>query len=323
MRFSFLAIVFLFFGCIFSVAAQDLIVLKSGIFVEGRVIEVTRTEIRYKPLYGYRTYEVPTVVILATNVLSIWYESGAYSGVAHDIIALKNRTFIEGKVIEITPTEIRYRRINNLDGPTGVVPAANVLSIRYENGTTELINAEPAEGENRTLFAVMDPNTLYFSLSADPSGFFMYGPALSTEFTKNHFNSQISISFPSIGLMVNSDGFGIGFGVSLNYIWYTGIGPIYLGALFDYSGYNVKIPGLIRMPNGKYTDGNYDYSNDNFWENTVIFAANLGYKFIFSSGFYINLGANLGVSITNYWQNGVQSRNSFLFKPNTSVGYKF
>ena len=63
---------------------------------------------------------------------------------AQDIIVLKDGNMIEAKVIEISSTEIRYKRFNHLDGPTVVVSASSVLSIRYENGTVEVFNAAPA-----------------------------------------------------------------------------------------------------------------------------------------------------------------------------------
>jgi len=65
---------------------------------------------------------------------------GVFSVNAQDSIILKNGNVIEAKVTEISPTEIRYRRFNNLDGPVIVIPADSVLSIRYENGIVETIN---------------------------------------------------------------------------------------------------------------------------------------------------------------------------------------
>ena len=60
---------------------------------------------------------------------------------AQDLIILKDGNTIEAQVIEISPTEIRYKRSDHLDGPTIVIMAVDVLSIRYENGRTEIINA--------------------------------------------------------------------------------------------------------------------------------------------------------------------------------------
>jgi len=60
---------------------------------------------------------------------------------AHDLIVLRDGNIIEARVLEVSPTEIRYKRFDHLDGPTYVVLAINVLSIRYENGRTEIIRA--------------------------------------------------------------------------------------------------------------------------------------------------------------------------------------
>ena len=65
---------------------------------------------------------------------------GVFSVNAQDLIILKDGNTIEAKVMEISPTEIRYIHFDHLDGPTIVVLTENVLSIRYENGRTEIIN---------------------------------------------------------------------------------------------------------------------------------------------------------------------------------------
>ena len=60
---------------------------------------------------------------------------------AQDMIILKDGNIIEARVLEISPTEIRYKRFDHLEGPTIVIMAVDVLSIRYENGRTEIINS--------------------------------------------------------------------------------------------------------------------------------------------------------------------------------------
>jgi len=71
------------------------------------------------------------------------FACGVFSVNAQDLIVLKDGNMIEAKVLEISTIEIRYKRFDHLDGPTITVPAANVMSIRYENGKTEIINAAP------------------------------------------------------------------------------------------------------------------------------------------------------------------------------------
>jgi len=78
--------------------------------------------------------------------LAILFLSGVFYANAQDLIVLKNGSMIEAKVMEISPTEIRYKRFNHQDGPTIVIPANDVLSIRYANGMTEIIGGSTTGG---------------------------------------------------------------------------------------------------------------------------------------------------------------------------------
>lgn len=59
-----------------------------------------------------------------------------------DLITLKNGEEINGKVLEISQTEIRYKRCDNLEGPTIIIDKAGVSQIKYANGSSELIRSE-------------------------------------------------------------------------------------------------------------------------------------------------------------------------------------
>ena len=61
---------------------------------------------------------------------------------AQDIITLRSGARIEAKVTEITTTELRYKRFEQLNGPTRVFPLADVFAVNYEDGTREVFNAE-------------------------------------------------------------------------------------------------------------------------------------------------------------------------------------
>jgi hypothetical protein len=73
----------------------------------------------------------------------VFFFAGVCTVTAQDLIILKNGNIIEAQVTEISPTEIRYKRFDHLNGPTFVVPTADVLTIRYENGMLEVINDLP------------------------------------------------------------------------------------------------------------------------------------------------------------------------------------
>jgi len=74
-------------------------------------------------------------------ILIMFFITGwTYFIYAQDLIILRDGNSIEANVLEISPTEIRYKRFDHLEGPTIVIMTADVLSIRYENGRTEIIN---------------------------------------------------------------------------------------------------------------------------------------------------------------------------------------
>ncbi|MCR5497684.1 MAG: hypothetical protein K6F48_07565 [Paludibacteraceae bacterium] len=54
-----------------------------------------------------------------------------------DIIVLNNTSSIEAKILEVTPTEVKYKKLNYLDGPTFVIHKSDIRTITYGNGDVE------------------------------------------------------------------------------------------------------------------------------------------------------------------------------------------
>ena len=79
----------------------------------------------------------------ASHLILILFLSGI-SIYAQDVITLRNGNEVKAKVTEINSSEIKYKRFDNLDGPTVVVPRDEVFVINYENGTREVINTVTA-----------------------------------------------------------------------------------------------------------------------------------------------------------------------------------
>ena len=224
---------------------------------------------------------------------------------AQDLIILKDGSIIEAKVVEISPTEIRYKRFDHLDGPTIVMATDKILSVRYEDGRVETVNAAPlaneAVGANTDRRSVQDgnsessamnPNETTFALAAAPTGFFLFGPSITAEFTKGKLNTIIDLHFPTIWLLATGY-FGFDIGLGLNYFKPSRIGGFYLGGMV---GYSVA-----------------EYAG--WWYNAFDVTLSIGYKFILSSGAYFRTGAYIGVSLGQYA--------GFLFRPDLSVGYNF
>jgi hypothetical protein len=275
---------------------------------------------------------------------------GVFSAAAQDLIVLRDGNMIEAKVEEISPTEIRYRRFDNLNGPMIVINKSDVFSIRYQNGAVEVINSAPpanqqAPSANQTPAAeqqtpsiaqelhearrqeaaskpkepILDPKKLYFSLSLDPSGFLAGGPSLSGEFTKGSIITTVHVSFPTLALNSLSDDFGMGLGAGINYFWGGRIGGFYLGGMFEWNTYPYM--GTYYHPYYTYnpsTDSYIgQYLNEKDDAHNFIFALNAGYKFITKAGIYFRTGASVGVSTSSYFPT------AFYYKPDISTGYIF
>lgn len=60
--------------------------------------------------------------------------------IAQDVIVMKDGTTIISKVLEIGTTEIEYKKITNLDGPTYKMLKSDIHAINYENGEKEIFS---------------------------------------------------------------------------------------------------------------------------------------------------------------------------------------
>jgi hypothetical protein len=65
-----------------------------------------------------------------------------------DELIFKDGTELKGKVIEITPTEIKYKKCDMLDGPTYVGKKSDIFMVKYANGTREVFTTEK-EAKNK------------------------------------------------------------------------------------------------------------------------------------------------------------------------------
>ena len=63
---------------------------------------------------------------------------------SQDIITTKTGEDILAKIAEISKTEVKYRKYDNLDGPLYTMLKSDILMIRYENGSKEIFNDEPS-----------------------------------------------------------------------------------------------------------------------------------------------------------------------------------
>lgn len=84
-----------------------------------------------------------TTALFRAFLLVIFFSCTGLLAQAQDIIHLKNKEIIKGKVLEIGIDEIKYKEFSNLEGPVIVLLKSEVTLIRYENGNEFRINPDP------------------------------------------------------------------------------------------------------------------------------------------------------------------------------------
>jgi hypothetical protein len=62
---------------------------------------------------------------------------------AQDLIIYTNGMELKAKVTEITDTEVKYKSLDNLNGPVYTVLKTYIFMIKYENGTKDVFNVQP------------------------------------------------------------------------------------------------------------------------------------------------------------------------------------
>ncbi len=56
---------------------------------------------------------------------------------AQDILVRRGGDVENVKVLEVTPTEVKYKKFNNQEGPTFTERRSNLISVKYENGEVQ------------------------------------------------------------------------------------------------------------------------------------------------------------------------------------------
>ena len=92
-----------------------------------------------------RQYDHISIQTMKKLFLLIIVLVGTLTSFAQDIIVTTDAKKIEAKILEVSKQEIRYKEIDNLEGPTFVLSTDEISSIIYSNGKVTLYNnsAEP------------------------------------------------------------------------------------------------------------------------------------------------------------------------------------
>ena len=226
--------------------------------------------------------------------LVILFIAAIHSIAAQDLMVLRDGNIIDVNVLEISATEIKYRRIDHLDGPLIIVLVSDVLSIRYQNGTTQIFtNAQASQAERTQVTGTSqrskDQDKFIFGISANAGGALALAiggaPGLRLEFGKGNFNAELNLGIGEAGMS------GL---ATFNYFWPSRIGGFYLGG---------GLGGAERYHYNRYT-------SNAFFE----FGLNIGYKFVTQTGIYFRTGTFIGsgTDFSNFF---------FSFNPDISLGW--
>jgi hypothetical protein len=213
---------------------------------------------------------------------------------------LRSGETIEAKVTEITSTEIRYLRYDNQEGPTRIIRVAEVLSIRFENGTFEIFNAAPTV--SRATTTAMDPDILSVGIVLNPIGFIAPGiTLLGIEFTKGNFNTGLNLLYQLEDSFYRESSVGV-LG-TINRFWHSRIGGAYLGAGI---GYMYQWPA---------------YYARNRTDHSLLLGLNVGYTFVTPVGIYFRTGGLFGASLAIFDADLLSPSEYFNFE--LAVGFNF
>lgn len=92
----------------------------------------------------------PLVAIFATCSIAVN---------AQDILVRKNGEVENVKVLEVSPTEVKYRKSKSKDGPTFIEKRFNLYSVKYKNGEVQVFNeVDETSSRKNTVQKVVEVN---------------------------------------------------------------------------------------------------------------------------------------------------------------------
>ena len=233
-------------------------------------------------------------IVLLTNIIILN---------AQDIIVFRDDSEIKAKVLEIDYTNVKYKKWENLNGPTYNVPQEKVLYIMYANGTKEKFNnIENKEDEIEKIVMENCSDTKPFIKKPRFQGY-IYG-----EYYGYKFMQGIDLSICT-GSRISDYVF---VGLESGFCFLLDIKQVLIPVHFDLKIYYpiktnlhpfICISQGIEFNNGSPI-GNYPY---NRYESRLIYSGKIGigcdikafsfcigwYRFASYDNFYIGIGVNL------------------------------
>ncbi|MDE5560540.1 MAG: hypothetical protein K2J00_01870 [Bacteroidaceae bacterium] len=222
---------------------------------------------------------------------------------AQDILVRKGGDVENVKVLEVTPTEVKFKKFNNQNGPTFTERRSNLISVKYENGEVQKFNDGPA---------IVSGSTGRSFASDDMSYYSDYG-------TDKKYTNEISLYISDLW------GFGYQLRREFNpYVAWNIVGISHITNFdcpFDSGILNIKALGVRGYtPSYKWIRGYADLNmgvglnyHENYWYDETDIDVNFSLDF----GFGVQVHKNIAFGYNlNYLSNGAlghMAKISFLF----------
>ncbi|MEP1094242.1 MAG: hypothetical protein ABJG78_03995 [Cyclobacteriaceae bacterium] len=101
---------------------------------------------------------------------------------AQDVIVMKNGDELKARVEEVGSSVIKYKKFENLEGPTYSVDKGNVFMIRYENGSKDVFTqTTQPEPTSTPVSNSSESDFPQSSFNVNPLGFLQFGPIFQYE----------------------------------------------------------------------------------------------------------------------------------------------
>lgn len=83
-------------------------------------------------------------------IIAILLIFSGISSLAQDLITKRNGESIKAKILEVSQSEVKYKRYSNLSGPTFTLSTSEISTITYENGEKDYFSTAKSTRSNTT-----------------------------------------------------------------------------------------------------------------------------------------------------------------------------
>ena len=183
------------------------------------------------------TQLLKTLIVILLNSITV-------IGLSQDTLVMNNQTKILGKILEVSLTEIKYKKAENISGPAYIEMRSSVFEIRYANGMVEKMGMGVSENTNIRVYTNSGESD---KLVAKGSRLMYHDKTLKMSELKKWDIAKNDPKFNS--LIVRKDVTSIAYGVS------------FIGVPITIIGAAVMMDGIFKTIRGDYYEAQQELQN--------------------------------------------------------------